>query len=296
MKNFSYKIQFLIIMIFYKLLLLFPESARFKFGDFLGILMYKLVKKRRLIALANLKMAFPEKDQHEVEAIAIESFKIMIKAFLCTLWFNTYLKDPKKVIVINREVLDEAYNQNKGVIAALMHMGNMEAIIKAAEGYSIVTVAKEQRNPYLNEFITESRKKDLNLTVFSKSKSTSKELIKRLNNKEIFALFSDHRDKGAIIDFFGMEAKAPTGAISLALKFDIPIIWGYNYFNPDNSCTSVINKFELVKTGNFKEDVLNNTQRLIKEMEDVIRKHPEQWMWFHDRWNLYSKLYKRKRK
>ena len=147
MKNFSYKIQFLIIMIFYKLLLLFPESARFKFGDFLGILMYKLVKKRRLIALANLKMAFPEKDQHEVEAIAIESFKIMIKAFLCTLWFNTYLKDPKKVIVINREVLDEAYNQNKGVIAALMHMGNMEAIIKAAEGYSIVTVAKEQRNP-----------------------------------------------------------------------------------------------------------------------------------------------------
>ncbi|MBM6874921.1 lauroyl acyltransferase, partial [Fusobacterium mortiferum] len=68
MKNFSYKIQFLIIMIFYKLLLLFPESTRFKFGDFLGILMYKLVKKRRLIALANLKMAFPEKDQHEVEA------------------------------------------------------------------------------------------------------------------------------------------------------------------------------------------------------------------------------------
>lgn len=296
MKNFSYKIQFIIIIFFYKLLLLFPEKIRFKFGDLLGILMYKLIKKRRLIALANLKMAFPEKDTQEIEHIAIESFKIMIKAFLCTLWFNNYLKDPKKVFVINREVVDEAYNQNKGVIAALMHMGNMEAIIKAAEGYNVVTVAKEQRNPYLNKFINESRKNDLNLTVFPKSKSTSKELIKRLNNKEIFALFSDHRDKGALVNFFGMEAKAPTGAISLALKFDIPLIWGYNYFNSDNSCTSVVEKFEMVKTGNFKEDVLNNTQRLIKNMEEVIRKHPEQWMWFHDRWSLYSKLYKGKRK
>ena len=296
MKNFSYKIQFIIIIFFYKLLLLFPEKMRFKFGDLLIILIYKLIKKRRLIALANLKMAFPEKDTQEIEHIAIESFKIMIKAFLCTLWFNTYLKDPKKVFVINREVVDEAYNQNKGVIAALMHMGNMEAIIKAAEGYNVVTVAKEQRNPYLNKFINESRKNDLNLTVFPKSKSTSKELIKRLNNKEIFALFSDHRDKGALVNFFGMEAKAPTGAISLALKFDIPLIWGYNYFNSDNSCTSVVEKFEMVKTGNFKEDVLNNTQRLIKNMEEVIRKHPEQWMWFHDRWSLYSKLYKGKGK
>lgn len=290
MKDFSYRLQFFIIMLFYRLILLFPESFRFKFGDFLGILMYKLVKKRRLIALANLKMAFPEKDKKEIEEIAITSFKIMIKAFLCTLWFNTYLKDPKKIIIKNKEIVEEAFNQNKGVIAALMHMGNMEAIIKVAEGYEVVTVAKEQRNPYLNKFINESRKKDLNLTVFPKNKSTSKELIKRLNNREIFALFSDHRDKGAIVDFFGMEAKAPTGAVSLALKYDIPLIWGYNYFNPDNSCTSVVERFEMVKTGNFKTDVITNTQLLIKNMEEVIRKHPEQWMWFHDRWDLYRKF------
>lgn len=295
MKNLVYKIQFLIVMFFYKVILLLPEGVRFKFGDFLGIIGYKFIKKRRLIALTNLKMAFPEKDPHEIEEIAKKSFKIMIKAFLCTLWFKDYLKEEGKVIVKNREFLDEAYNKNRGVIAALMHMGNMEATIKAAQGYEVVTVAKKQRNPYLNEFINKSRKEDLNLTVFSKSKSTSKDLIKRLNNREIFALFSDHRDKGAIVDFFGMEAKAPTGAISLALKFDIPLVWGYNYFNEDNSCTAVIEKFELTKTGNFKEDVLTNTQVLIKEMEKVIREYPEQWMWFHDRWNLYSKFYKKKR-
>lgn len=293
MKNLIYKFQFWLVLFFYKMLLMFPESSRFKFGDFLGSLSYRLIKKRRLIALTNLKMAFPEKDIHEVEKIAKESFKIMIKAFLCTLWFKDYLKD--RVTVKNKDILDREYNKGKGVIAALMHMGNMEAAIKAAEGYEVVTVAKKQRNPYINDFITKSRKEDLNLTVFSKSKSTSKDLIRRLNNKEIFALFSDHRDKGAIVNFFGMEAKAPTGAVSLALKFDIPLIWGYNYFNADNSSTTVIKSLDMIKTGNFKEDVLSNTQLLISEMEKVIREHPEQWMWFHDRWNLYSKFHKKKR-
>lgn len=293
MKNLIYKFQFWLVLFFYKMLLMFPESSRFKFGDFLGSLSYRLIKKRRLIALTNLKMAFPEKDIHEVEKIAKESFKIMIKAFLCTLWFKDYLKD--RVTVKNKDILDREYNKGKGVIAALMHMGNMEAAIKAAEGYEVVTVAKKQRNPYINDFITKSRKEDLNLTVFSKSKSTSKDLIRRLNNREIFALFSDHRDKGAIVDFFRMEAKAPTGAVSLALKFDIPLVWGYNYFNADNSSTTVIKSLDMIKTGNFKEDVLSNTQLLISEMEKVIREHPEQWMWFHDRWNLYSKFHKKKR-
>jgi len=27
-------------------------------------------------------------------------------------------------------------------------------------------------------------------------------------------------------------------------------------------------------------------------MEDVIRKYPEQWMWFHDRWNNFREYKK----
>lgn len=293
MKMIIYKIQYLIAMLFCKILLLFPETVRFKFGDFLGGIIFKYIKKRRITAIENLKMAFPEKSIEEIEEIALKSFKVMIKAFLCTLWFKDYLKEPDKVKCINRKILDEAYLEGRGVIVALMHMGNMEASVKIAEGYDIVTVAKEQRNPYINKFMNDSRKNDLNLTVFNKDKSTSRELIRRLNNKEIFALFTDHRDKGAIVNFFGMESKAPTGAVSLALKYDIPLLLGYNYFNDDNSCVVTIEKFELFKTDNFKSDVINNTQRLMSQIEEIIRKYPEQWMWFHDRWDLYRKYHRK---
>ena len=292
-----YRLQYWIVMIFRFLLLLFPQKLRFKFAEFLGWLGYVAIKKRRETALMNLKLAFPNKSDKEREKIALESYKIMLKAFLCSLWFKEYFKNKENVKTVNREAFEKAYAKGKGVIVALMHMGNMEASVKAVDGYSLVTVAKKQRNPYIDDFITESRERDLNLTLLKKSKGTSKELIKRLNNQNIIALFSDHRDKGAIVDFFGESAKAPTGAVSLALKFDIPLLLVYNTFNEDNSCTvHVLDEIELIKTDSFKDDVINNTQNLIHKMEDVIREYPEQWMWFHDRWNLYSKYSKLKKK
>lgn len=291
-----YRLQYWIVKIFRFILLLFPQKLRFKFAEFLGWLGYIAIKKRRETTLMNLKLAFPNKSEKEREEIALESYKIMLKAFLCSLWFKEYFKNKENVKTVNKEAFEKAYAKGKGVIVALMHMGNMEASVKAVDGYSLVTVAKKQRNPYIDDFITESRERDLNLTLLKKSKGTSKELIKRLNNQNIIALFSDHRDKGAIVDFFGESAKAPTGGVSLALKFDIPLFLVYNTFNEDNSCTvHVLDEIELVKTDSFKDDVINNTQNLIHKMEDVIREYPEQWMWFHDRWNLYSKYSKLKK-
>ena len=87
-----YFIQYIVARFFIFLLLLLPEKLRFKFGDFLGNLTYKLIKSRRMTALMNLKMAFPEKSDEEIEKIARKSFRIMIKAFLCSLWFDKYLR------------------------------------------------------------------------------------------------------------------------------------------------------------------------------------------------------------
>lgn len=292
-----YYIQYIIARFFIFLLLLFPEKLRFKFGDFIGITTYKLVKSRRLTALINLKMAFPEKSEEEIEKIAKKSFQIMIKAFLCSLWFENYLKNSKNIKIINQQSVLNAYKKGKGVMAATMHMGNMEASTVCAREYKIITVAKKQRNPYINNYITNLRGKASYMEVIEKNKNTSRILISRLREKKIYALFSDHRDKGANVNFFGKETKAPSGAISMALKFDMPFILVYNTFNDDNTITVyVTDEINLKRTNNFKEDVQNNVQLLINIMEDVIRKYPEQWMWFHDRWNNFREYKKNLKK
>jgi KDO2-lipid IV(A) lauroyltransferase len=278
------------ILFFIKFICILPEKIRFKIAEFFAVVGYKVVKKRRMITLANLKMAFPDKGQDEIEKIALESYKIMSKAFLSSLWFDTYLKEEGKVTIENMEILDKAYSRGKGVIVAGIHMGNMEASVKVAEKYHMTTVAKKQRNPYLDKLITENREK-LNVTLLKKSKRTSRELMEAINKKEIIVLFSDHRDKGATVNFFGETTISPTGAVFLALRYDLPLLWAFNILNPDNTCTTkIVEEIQLIRSGTFKENVQANTQLLITKMEKVIREHPEQWMWLHDRWRLSKKF------
>jgi KDO2-lipid IV(A) lauroyltransferase len=42
---------------------------------------------------------------------------------------------------------------------------------------------------------------------------------------------------------------------------------------------------ELTRTGDTERDVLENTQKFTKVIEEIIRKYPEQWVWVHGRWN-----------
>jgi len=41
----------------------------------------------------------------------------------------------------------------------------------------------------------------------------------------------------------------------------------------------------LIRTGDFKEEVLLNTARFTKVIEDFARRYPNQWLWIHKRWN-----------
>ena len=292
-----YYIQYITARFFIFLLLLLPEKARFKFGDFLGMVAYKLIKSRRLTAIINLKMAFPEKGDAEIEEIAKKSFKIMIKAFLCSLWFDKYFKDTSNYKIINQKSIFDAYAKGQGVMAATMHMGNMEASTVVTGENEIITVAKKQRNPYINKYITETRSKVVKMEVIEKDEHTSKKLISKLKERKIYALFSDHRDKGAIVNFFGKETKAPSGAVSMALKFGMPLLLVYNVLNDDNTITIYVSdEIQMIKTGNFKEDVQSNVQLLINKMEDIIRENPTQWMWFHDRWNNFREYKSMKKK
>ncbi|WP_297487650.1 lauroyl acyltransferase [uncultured Cetobacterium sp.] len=287
-----YKIQYIIFKIFRSILLLLPEKLRFKMAETLGNIGYRVIKKRRLIALANLKLAFPNKSNKEIEKIAKESYRIMAKSFLSTLWFDDYLKT--KVNLMDFQRVLRAKDKGKGVAIALIHMGNMEATLKAAENCEVVTVAKKQRNPYIDKFITDAREK-LNIILLKKSKQTSRELREKLEEKCVLALFSDHRDKGANVVFFGEETVSPTGIVNTALKYDMPLIIGYNIMNKDNTCTTYFTEeLDLVRTGSFKHDVMENTQLLMNNIEHIITNYPDQWMWFHDRWKLYKKIIKEK--
>ncbi len=288
----KHKLEYYLMISFVKLLMMFPEKTRYKIAEKIGIIGYHLIKKRRMIALANLKLAFPEKTDEERIELAKKNYKVLTKAYLSSLWIMDFIFDETKVSVENYHILDEAVAENKGLIIAGMHMGNVEAFLKITEKYRVSDVVKAQRNPYIDEYITKNRAQ-FNFNMIKKSKSTPRELLKVIKNKEVLGLFSDHRDKGTTVNFFGRDTIAPTGAVHFALKFKVPLVFGYSILNEDNTNTvKIIKRIELIETGNLKDDVKVNTQNLIYLMEEAIKEYPEQWMWFHDRWRL-SKEFKK---
>ncbi|UUV18211.1 lysophospholipid acyltransferase family protein [Fusobacteria bacterium ZRK30] len=288
----KHKLEYYLMISFVKLLMMFPEKTRYKIAEKIGIIGYHLIKKRRMIALANLKLAFPEKTDEERIELAKKNYKVLTKAYLSSLWIMDFIFDETKVNVENYHILDDAVAENKGLIIASMHMGNLEASLKITEKYRLSDVVKAQRNPYIDEYITKNRSQ-LNFNMIKKSKNTPRELLKVIKNKEILALFSDHRDKGTTVNFFGRDTIAPTGAIHFALKFKVPLVFGYSILNEDNTNTvKIVKRIELIETGDLKNDVKVNTQNLIYLIEEAIKEHPEQWMWFHDRWRL-SKEFKK---
>jgi KDO2-lipid IV(A) lauroyltransferase len=40
----------------------------------------------------------------------------------------------------------------------------------------------------------------------------------------------------------------------------------------------------LVRTGETERDVVENTARFTKVIEDYVRRYPDQWLWIHRRW------------
>lgn len=286
----KFKIEFMFIMLLIKIIKIFPEKTRFTFAAFLGRLTYKYIKKRREISLLNLKLVFPGMKENDREKIAIKALENLAKSMMSTIWFDEYLKKEGRVSLVNTQVVDIAMNAGKGAVFGAMHLGNMEASVKIAEKYHVVTVAKKQKNPYLDDYITKNRKK-LNITLLKRSKKTGHDLIQLLGKNHIIALFCDHRDGRGNIEFFGKQTTAPTGPVSIALRNKIPLFLVYNILSEDNTSTSYVSdEIELLDTGNFKTDLQENLQRFIYRMEEVIKKYPEQWMWCHDRWNIYKDL------
>lgn len=287
MKDLIYKIQYLIFRIFKSFFLLLPEKARFSVGEKIAILGYYLIRSRRVTTLINLEMAFPEKTIKERKRIAKESYKTMGKAFLGTIWLEEYMKNEDNFHVHNFKMLEDEAAKSP-VVFATMHFGNMESLLKYSQQFPYVTVAKKQRNPYLNRYISDNRK-HLNIILIEKSKKTSRELFKYAEEGRNIALFSDHRDKGTDVEFFGMNTVSPTGAATLAIRYNRPLILGYCLFNKDNTTEVFLEKIEIENNQDksLKDNVHITTQKLISRMEDIIAANPEQWLWMHDRWKLY---------
>ena len=268
-----------------------PKQMAIGIGKGIGHLLHRLLKKRRQIALENLKIAFGNTlSDKERRKICQESFINLGKTVVEFLRFKrlTFENIWREVAVEGTEHLIQALNQGNGVIVWLPHFGNWE-LLALVYGSLIPNRAKAiafpLKNQRLNTLVWRYRE-HLSLALIPRKRAV-RETLRALKANYAVGFFADQNagQEGVFVDFFEKPASAVRGPVTLALKTGAPILFSLDIRQPDDRHFVYISEpLALEISGNFEQDVQTNTARLLQYLEAYIRQYPSQWLWIHNRW------------
>lgn len=270
---------------------LLPRRLALRFGYALGALAYLVLPHLRRHAAINLRLAFPEKSDRERKRIARGVFRTLGRLLGEVSQFPRL--NPENIgSVVQYVGLDNYLNavaQGRGVIFLTGHIGAWELSVYAHSvyGYPSSFLARRVDNPLVERLAERYRTLYGNRSI--DKKNAVRETIKTLKGGGVVGILMDlnaSREEGVFCEFFGIPASTTAGLATFAMRTGavvIPasIIWDekkkihHLRFGPP---------VETTMTGRREEDVLINTARYTKVLEEIIREYPEQWLWIHRRW------------
>jgi len=294
-KRFRRKVRYNVLYVAFRALIflagLIPRKAWLSVFGFLGGLSYYLAAKSRQTAIANLTLAYSkEMDARAIRSLAKKVFVMIGKNGADVIWLHrkTSREDFDHIRqVIGEEYLELAYQKGKGVIFLTAHLGAFElcATEMALRGYKPLIIGTPMKDERLTKLLWQQRSK-LGASAIERGKETVR-LIKSLKAGGTLAILIDQdtRVKSVFVDFFGKPCATPVGAAVLALKTGAAVVPVFLHLDSKNKQNvTCYPEVELVRTGDEEQDIRINTQKFTSIIESEIRKHPEQWLWIHERW------------
>jgi KDO2-lipid IV(A) lauroyltransferase len=273
-----------------------PRPLARTFAASVTSLLFSLQPKLRKTAEFNLRLAFPEwTDEQRKEATRkmVRNLGWMAAEF-AQLPRLTKENIEKVVILDGHENFLEGQRRGNGVLYLTGHMGAWElsSFAHALYGYPLHFMARPLDNKRLDELVNEYRCFSGNRPIFKNE--SARVMLKILKDAGTVGILADQNTmpaEGAFVDFFGKLACTTTGLARVALHTGAAVVPGYAYW--DESIQKYRLRFEppveLIRTGDIERDVFENTQRFAKVIEEIIRKHPDQWVWVHKRWKTRPK-------
>jgi len=263
------------------------------FGSMLGYLSYILLRKKRKRVIENLKAFFPWKERdEEIRKIAKTYFKNLainfVESFSISRLSPHFLEEVAEIK--GKEHLDEALEKGKGIIGVSGHLGNFALLMTriAREGYRVNLVVRGEKNESLERFFLEERAAIGINTVYKDASPFH--MTKLLRRNEILWLFLDQfpRKGEKFVDFFHLKVPFHDGAVRLARSLGSPVIPFSIKRKMDGYVIEIMPEVKF-HWGHDKEgDIIRNYSRLMRIIEDLIRKHPEEWFWWQKKWSRYK--------
>jgi KDO2-lipid IV(A) lauroyltransferase len=274
-----------------KLLGLLPRPAARFVGASFAAAAYAVRAPLRRAAMFNLRLAFPD----WTDAQCRRAIRGMVRQIG---WmagefsqFPKYTREniERIVVVDGFENFDAARRRGKGVLFLTGHMSAWELapFAQALYGYPLHFLVRPIANRRVDALINAYRCRAGNRPI-EKNKS-ARAILKVLADGGTVGVLADHNtdiEESVFVEFFGVSASTTSGLARLALRTDAAVVPGF--LSWDEGRRKYRLRFEpaveLVRTANEEADVVENTQRFTRVIEDFVRAHPGQWLWVHRRW------------
>jgi KDO2-lipid IV(A) lauroyltransferase len=260
-------------------------------GSSMARMLFALTPRLRKTALFNLRIAFPEWSDKQRKAVIrkmVRNLGWMAAEFARLPRYDA--KSIEQVVILDgHENFLEGQRRGKGVIYLTGHIGAWElsSFAHALYGFPLHFMARPLDNKRLDALVNRYRTLSGNEAVFKNE--SARAMLRILKENGTLGILADQNtlpQEGVFVDFFGKTACTTSGIARVALHTGAAVVPGYAYW--DEGIRKYRLRFEapveLIRTGNAERDVLENTQRFTNIIEQIIRKHPEQWVWLHARW------------
>lgn len=271
---------------------IFPVTFSCFIGKQLGRLAFLILKKRRQLTISNIRVARENGffkngiNEKQLAKKVWEHLGMVGSEFL-----YYYGRKPnqfwKALQFEGEENLKRILNKNKGAILVSGHLGNWEllGVSLALKGFKMNPIVKFQSNGLVDRIIQDNRR-SLGMNLIDK-RGFLRPILEAFKRNEVVSFLLDQSTykNGVKVKFFGKEAPIPRGAAEFALKTGAPVFTARCLREkPGRYRVVVSDEIELIRTGDHQRDVQENTAMFIRLIEDVIREHPEQWLWMHKLW------------
>jgi lauroyl/myristoyl acyltransferase len=238
----------------------------------------------------NLRVARPDLDERALKRVAWLNFRNHAKAYADLMMLpraNVHAMRPL-LKVRGLENLEKARAIGKGVMVVSCHMGSYEVVaaIWSATLAPVSLFAEELEPRPLYEWYRETRAR-LGISVLPLHLGGLRKVTQALRDGEmvVTAIDRDITGTGHVMPFFGRPAPIPLGPAAIALRMGTPLLPVCVYRLPDDTyMVEGLPPLTAEPTGDEKADEVRITQQLLRQIEDFIRRHPEQWHVPHRIW------------
>lgn len=273
----------------------FPRKLADEIGKVIAALLYFTLKDVRTRQYKNIRHILGDgADERQVRLIVLKVWRNWGQYLLDFFRFSNLNSGNLHNFVAEikgKDIIDKALAKGRGAIIFTAHLGHWElgALCLKLTGYKTNVIMSPYESHDVNITVGKIRKKNgiETIPIDEESPTFIIKILKALRNNELITIQGDRdvEKKGIMLSFFGEPAYFPKGPMLLAMKTKSPVIPAFTVIDNDGLYHSIAGEeIQIEDTGNEERDLKINMERMVRVIEQYVRKYPEQWYNFYYFW------------